>query len=203
VLDPLDGSSLIGVNLTVGTIAGVYRGNVLAPGEKMCGAIYILYGPLTTLTYTVMNGVHEFVLSENGDFILHKENINISDSKIYAPGALRKDYMPNHRRFIEKLEEEGYKIRFSGSFVADVNHILHKGGIFAYPGHKGKEKGKLRLLFEANPMGVIVTQAGGAISDGYRDILKIKPEEVSQRTPIYIGGRKEIDIIERLNSKGK
>ena len=89
VIDPLDGSSLIGVNLTVGTIIGIYRGNVLAPGKTMVGAMYVLYGPLTTLTYTVKKGVHEFVQDANGDFVLQEEYIKIPDGKIFAPGALR------------------------------------------------------------------------------------------------------------------
>jgi len=197
-LDPLDGSSLIDVNLAVGTIVGIYRGNVLSPGKQMVGAMYVLYGPLTVLTYTVKKGVHEFVLNENGEFVMLEENIKIPDGKIYAPGALRKDYLPFHKKFIEKLESDGYKLRFSGSFVADVHQIMHKGGIFTYPGFVGKESGKLRLLFEANPMGFIVTQAGGATSDGKKDILSVQPNAVSQRTPIYIGGKKEIDLIQKL-----
>ncbi len=201
VLDPLDGSSLIGVNLAVGTIVGIYRGNVLAPGREMVSAMYVLYGPLTTLTYTVKKGVHEFVLDDDGQFVLQEENIRISDGKIYAPGALRKNYLEGHLKWIEALEAEGYKIRFSGSFVADVHQILHKGGVFTYPGFVGKEQGKLRLLFEANPMGFIVTEAGGATSNGKVDLLSIQPNAVSQRVPIYIGGKKEIEMIEKLNSE--
>jgi fructose-1,6-bisphosphatase I len=198
-MDPLDGSSLIGVNLAVGTIIGIYKGNVLAPGKTMVGAMYVLYGPLTTLTYTVKKGVHEFVMDSAGDFILQEENIRIPDGKIFAPGALRKEYLPGHMKWIESLESDGYKIRFSGSFVADVHQILHKGGVFTYPGYKGKEKGKLRLLFEANPMGFILTEAGGAASHGSGDILAVQPESVSQRIPIYIGGKKEIQLIESIN----
>ena len=197
-LDPLDGSSLIDVNLAVGTIVGIYRGNVLSPGKQMIGAMYVLYGPLTVLTYTVKKGVHEFVLNDDNEFVMREENIRIPDGKIYAPGALRKDYLPFHKKFIEKLESEGYKLRFSGSFVADVHQIMHKGGVFTYPGFVGKENGKLRLLFEANPMGFIVTHAGGATSDGKKDILSVQPNAVSQRTPIYIGGKKEIDLIQKL-----
>lgn len=198
-MDPLDGSSLIGVNLAVGTIIGIYNGNVLAPGRTMVGAMYVLYGPLTTLTYTVKKGVHEFVMDSAGDFILQEENIRIPDGKIFAPGALRKEYLPAHMKWIESLESDGYKIRFSGSFVADVHQILHKGGVFTYPGYKGKEKGKLRLLFEANPMGFILSEAGGAASHGAGDILAVQPESVSQRIPIYIGGKKEIQLIESIN----
>jgi fructose-1,6-bisphosphatase I len=202
-MDPLDGSSLIGVNLAVGTIVGIYRGTVLAPGREMVGAMYVLYGPLTTLTYTVKRGVHEFALDETGHFILQQSDIRIPEGKIYAPGAARRDYLPAHRRWIEALEADGYKVRFSGSFVADVHQILHKGGVFTYPGYKGKEKGKLRLLFEANPMGFIVREAGGATSHGSGDILDVVPGSVSQRIPIYMGGRKEIELIERLNEEAR
>jgi fructose-1,6-bisphosphatase I len=200
-IDPLDGSSLIGVNLAVGTIVGIYRGNVLSPGEGMLGAMYVLYGPLTTLTYCLREGVHDFTMDDNGDFVLQEENIVIPEGKIYAPGALRRDYLPAHRDFIEKLETEGYKLRYSGSFVADVHQILHKGGVFTYPAYAGREMGKLRLLFEAAPMGFIVSQAGGAASDGLQDLLSIKPEAVSQRVPVYIGGKREITLIEGMNKE--
>lgn len=199
VIDPLDGSSLIDVNLAVGTIIGIYPGHVLDQGKNMIAAMYILYGPLTTLTLTIGNGngVHDFVMDEKGEFNLTEENIKIPDGKIYAPGALRRDYIPEHTKFIENLEKDGYKLRYSGSFVADVHQILHKGGVFTYPGFKGKDKGKLRLLFEANPMGKIVTEAGGAISNGRIDILSIRPHAVDEITPMYIGGKKEIGMIEK------
>jgi len=200
-IDPLDGSSLIDVNLAVGTIVGIYRGGVLSPGREMLGAMYALYGPLTTLTYCLREGVHEFTLDDNGDFVLQEENIVIPEGKIYAPGALRRDWLPAHSGFIEKLEAEGYKLRYSGSFVADVHQILHKGGVFTYPAFAGREQGKLRLLFEAAPMGFIVSQAGGAVSDGRRDLLTIKPEAVSQRVPIYIGGKREITLIESMHKE--
>jgi fructose-1,6-bisphosphatase I len=195
-VDPLDGSSLIGVNLAVGTIVGIYRGGVLSPGSEMVGAMYVLYGPLTTLNYCLGDGVHEFVLNEHGEFILQEKDIMIGGSKIYAPGALRRDYLPAHREYIETLEEEGYKLRYSGSFVADVHQILHKGGVFTYPAYQGREQGKLRLLFEVNPMGYIVTQAGGAASNGVQNVLTLRPHSVSQRVPVYIGGKKEIELVE-------
>lgn len=201
VIDPLDGSSLIDVNLAVGTIIGIYPGTVLDMGINMIAAMYILFGPLTTLTFTTGNGVHDFVMDEKGEFHLTAEDIKIPDGKIYAPGALRKDYLPAHSKFISSLENDGYKLRFSGSFVADMHQILHKGGVFTYPGIKGKEKGKLRLLFEANPMGKIVSEAGGAISNGKTDILSIKPDVIDYITPLYAGGKKEIVLIEKYMSE--
>jgi len=197
VIDPLDGSSLIDVNFCTGSIIGIYPGNVLEKGAKMVAAMYFLYGPLTSLTLTTGKGVHEFVLDENGDFFLKHRDIKIPEGKIYAPGAKRKEYHKSHAQWIEHLEHEGYKLRFSGCFVADVHQILHKGGVFAYPAFKGKEKGKLRLLYEANPMGMIICEAGGAISNGTGNILEIMPESIDELTPIYIGGKKEIGVIEK------
>jgi|WetSurMetagenome_2_1015567.scaffolds.fasta_scaffold88452_2 fructose-1,6-bisphosphatase I len=198
VIDPLDGSSLIDVNLCVGSIIGIYPGHVLEKGVTLVAALYILYGPLTTLTFTTGDGVHEFVMNDAGEYVLRHKDLRIPDGKIYAPGALRKDYFPAHARWIQALEDAGYKLRFSGCFVADVHQILHKGGVFTYPGFKGRENGKLRLLYEANPMGMIISEAGGAISNGRDDILTIKPEANGQVTPIYLGGRKEIALIETL-----
>jgi len=202
VIDPLDGSSLIDVNLCIGTIIGICPGHVLDRGSDLIAALYILYGPLTTLTFTTGTGVHEFVLDENSEFVLRHDNIRIPEGKIYAPGALRKDYLPAHRRWIEHLEQNGYKLRFSGCFVADVHQILRKGGVFAYPGIRGKEQGKLRLLYEANPMGKLVHEAGGAVSNGKADLLRIQPEKIDQVTPVYIGGKSEIALIEKFMHEG-
>ena len=198
VIDPLDGSSLIDVNLCTGSIIGIYPGRVLEKGATMVAALYILYGPLTVLTLTTGKGVHEFVMQDSGEFVLKDKDMRIPEGKIYAPGALRRDYLPAHAQWIEHLEQAGYKLRFSGCFVADVHQILHKGGVFTYPGFKGKEKGKLRLLYEANPMGKIIYEAGGAISNGKTDILEIRPETIDQITPIYVGGKKEIRLIEKF-----
>ena len=194
-IDPLDGSSLLSVNLTVGTIIGIQRGGVLKPGNEMIGAMYVIYGPLTVLVYTLGDGVHEFVLNADGEFVLRKENLTIGSEKRLGQGAARNTYLPFHEEFISTLEADGYKIRFSGSFVADVHQILHKGGVFTYPGYQGSERGKLRLLFECAPMGYIMTQAGGAVSDGYVDLLTIQPESISERAPVYIGGKREIELI--------
>ncbi|MDD1696166.1 MAG: fructose-1,6-bisphosphatase [Methanoregula sp.] len=202
VIDPLDGSSLIDVNFCTGSIIGIYPGNVLEKGAKMVAALYFLYGPLTSLTLTTGKGVHEFVLDESGDFFLKHRDMKIPEGKIYAPGAKRKDYLPAHAQWIEHLEHEGYKLRFSGCFVADVHQILHKGGVFAYPAFSGKEKGKLRLLYEANPLGMIICEAGGAVSNGSANILEIMPGSIDELTPVYIGGKKEIRLIEKFMTEG-
>jgi fructose-1,6-bisphosphatase I len=142
------------------------------------------------------------VLDDTGEFVLRHRDLRIPQGKIYAPGALRKDYLPAHARWIEHLEQSGYKLRFSGCFVADAHQILHKGGVFTYPGIKGKEKGKLRLLYEANPMGRLISEAGGAVSNGNGNILDIQPDAINQLTPVYIGGKNEIALIEKFMREG-
>lgn len=201
-LDPLDGSSLIDVNLSIGTIVGIFEeGGVLEKGEKLDAAFYVVYGPLTTLVYTVKKGVHEFVLTPKNEFVLRKENMTIPEGKIYAPGGLAKEYLPAHAAYVKALEERGYKLRYSGGMVPDINQILHKGGIFMYPQVKGNENGKLRLLFECNPLSFIITQAGGACSDGKQSILTKKPESIADRTPIYVGSKGAVHLAEEYLSK--
>ena len=116
------------------------------------------------------------------------------------PGVLRKDYLPKHKEFVEKLETESYKLRFSGSCVADVHQIMHKGGIFMYPALKTHPNGKLRLLFEANPLAMIIEEAGGASSTGKERIRNIKPESLSQKVPLYIGSKEAIELLEQIFS---
>jgi fructose-1,6-bisphosphatase I len=201
VMDPLDGSSLLDVNFAVGTIIGIFRNpDPFLAGKDMVAAMYILYGPLTTLTYTVGMGVHEFVLGKDETYQSNHLDISIPRGKIYSPGGLRKDWNLNHIKYIEKLEEEGYKLRFSGCFCADVHQILFKGGVFTYPALKDRPNGKLRLLIEGMPMGFIVQNAGGRISNGNKDLLDIKPDRVDIRTPIYVGGKGEIELIEKINA---
>lgn len=196
--DPLDGSSLADVNLAVGSIIGIHDGELLEgkPGrESMAAAMYVLYGPLTTLVYTTGNGVHEFVLNREGDFILAKENIMVGDGRMYSTGGLRKDWLPGHLEFITALEDDGYKLRYSGAFVPDASLILNQGGLFTYPALKDAPNGKLRLLFELQPMAYAFEQAGGKAMDGKRDILDIVPENLDQRSPIYLGNESTIEMV--------
>lgn len=198
-LDPLDGSSLIDVNLAIGTIVGLFdEGNLLEKGDKMDAALYILYGPLTSLVYTAKKGVHEFFLDNKDEFVLTRENIKIPEGKLYSPGGKRKEWPGYHKKYIEKLEEDGYKLRYSGAFVADFHQVLIKGGVFTYPALVGKPEGKLRLLFEANPMCMIVREAGGAATTGEKRIETIKPEGITDRVPVYIGSRSAIELIENM-----
>ena len=194
--DPLDGSSLVDVNLAVGTIVSIYKGsNLLQPGRNQVAAMYILYGPRVSLVYSVGNGVHEFTMNQLMEFTLTRENVTMKPSgDIYSPGGLRKKYLPGDAEFVSYLEAKGSKLRYSGGFVPDINQVLMKGkGIFMYPALDGSPKGKLRLLFELNPMAFLIEQAGGAASNGKIPILDLMPESLDHRAPIYIGCQEEVN----------
>ncbi|NOZ83510.1 MAG: fructose-1,6-bisphosphatase [Epsilonproteobacteria bacterium] len=195
--DPLDGSSLIDANLSIGTIISVMPGKqILQPGKNQVAALYFLYGPRAALIYTVGNGTHLFVLNDAYEYILQEEYITLNGfGNTYAPGGLKQKWTSKHAMFIHYLEDNGYKLRYSGAFAADVNHLIaKKGGVFTYPALKDEESGKLRLLFELFPMAFIMEQAGGAASNGTMRILDIEPSDFSQRSPIYIGSKKEVRI---------
>ena len=193
--DPLDGSSLVDVNLAVGTIVSIFAGcDLLQPGRNQVAAMYILYGPRVSLVYTVGDGVHEFTMNNLMEFTLTRENIRMeAEGNIYAPGGLRNKYYPGDEKFIRHLEEKGCKLRYSGGFVPDINQVLMKGkGLFMYPALNGSPNGKLRILFELNPMAFIIEHAGGAASNGLIPILDILPESLDQRAPIYIGCTQDV-----------
>ena len=197
-LDPLDGSSNIETNNSVGIIVGIYEKDLPTQGKHQVAAMYILYGPVTTLVYTARNGVHEFLRTKEG-FILKEENIKLPEPGIlYGIGGLRKEWRPEFKEYIEKLEAKGSKLRYGGAFVGDFNQVLHYGGIFSYPALITKPQGKLRLLVEAFPMSLIMEQAGGASSNGEKSILEIEPEDLNQRTPVYVGNKMFIKEIEKL-----
>ncbi len=194
-LDPLDGSSNIESNNLVGTIVGIYKKDLPTQGKHLMAAMYVLYGAVTTLVYTARNGVHEFLHTKKG-FVLKEENMTLPEpGKLYGIGGLRKDWLPPFRKYIEELEQAGYKLRYGGSFVGDFNQILHYGGIFAYPALTTEPNGKLRLLVESNTMSFIAEQAGGASTNGTSSILEVEPENITQRVPTYIGNK---DLIEKL-----
>ena len=199
--DPLDGSSLVDVNLAIGTIISVHEGDdLLRPGKEQVAALYIQYGPRVTLVYSAGKGVHEFGMNHLGEFILRNENIKMAPkAKIYSPGGLRKDYTEAHERFVRSLEEGGVKLRYSGGLVPDINQILIKGnGIFMYPALKNAPEGKLRLLFELKPMAYLVEQAGGKASTGKEPLLEVMPQKLDQRAPIYIGCRENVEKAEKF-----
>ncbi len=198
--DPLDGSSLVDVNLAVGTIVSIYKGsNLLQPGRNQVAAMYILYGPRTTLVYSTGNGVHEFGMNSLMEYTINYENIRMAGpAKIYSPGGLRSKYTAGTEKFARALEESGTKLRYSGGFVPDINQILIKrGGVFMYPHLTDAPSGKLRLLFELNPMAYLIEQAGGAASDGRRKILDIEPDSVELLSPVFIGTPEAVALAEQ------
>jgi fructose-1,6-bisphosphatase I len=201
--DPLDGSSLVDTNLAIGTIIGIHKESVLDVGRKtMVAALYITYGPLITMIYSAGKGAHEFVLDREGEYVLSQENIMLKEKgSIFSPGGLRRDWTLEHLKFVEQLEKDGYKLRYSGGFVPDINQILiKKGGVFTYPALKKSPQGKLRLLFELQPMAFIMEQAGGLAIDGNQDILSIKVENVNQLSPVYIGSVTEVQMAKKFLS---
>ena len=201
--DPLDGSSLVDTNLSIGTIIGIHKDSVLDSGRNsMVAALYITYGPLVTMIYSAGKGAHEFVLNREGEYVLSQEDIKLNQKgSIFSPGGLRRDWNPAHLKFVEQLENNGYKLRYSGGFVPDINQILiKKGGVFTYPALKKAPEGKLRLLFELQPMAFIMEQAGGLATNGYQDILSIKVESINQLSPIYIGSTAEVQMAKQMLS---
>ena len=202
--DPLDGSSLVDVNLAVGTIVSIFEGcDLLQPGRKQVAAMYILYGPRTTLVYSVGKGVHEFGMNMLSEYTLINENITLKpQGNLYSPGGQRNLYTPGVEAFVSQLEDRGVKLRYSGGFVPDINQILLKGqGIFFYPYLKDLPKGKLRVLFEVSPMAFLIEQAGGAASDGWRPVLDLQPHEIHERTPVFIGCKEDVALAEELIRK--
>jgi fructose-1,6-bisphosphatase I len=199
--DPLDGSSLVDVNLAVGTIVGIYKGaDVLSPGRELVAALYVLYGPRCTLVYTTGNGTHEFAMNALMEYTLVQEDIKVADTgNLYAPGGTRNKYTPAVEAFVSHLEDRGSKLRYSGGFVPDINQMLIKGhGVFLYPHLKDLPRGKLRLLYELNPMAFLVEQAGGAASNGRQRILDIIPEGIDHQEPVFIGSKADVAKVEEL-----
>ncbi len=209
-LDPLDGSSNIDVNVSVGTIWSIHKrvkktGNpttqeALQKGRAQVCAGYILYGSSVMLVYTTGQGVHGFTLDpEIGEFLLSQENMKIPEEGYYSINEGYADkWNSGVASFVAKMKREGRKARYIGSLVADVHRNLLKGGVFAYPADKESTEGKLRLMFEANPMAMIFEQAGGAGSNGKMNILDIKPTGIHQRTPLFLGNKRDIKLVEKL-----
>lgn len=199
--DPLDGSSLVDVNLAVGTIVSIFRGgDLLQSGRNQTAAMYILYGPRTTLVYSTGRGVHEFGMNSLMEYTLNNENVRMDagPAKVYSPGGSRSQYSAGTEKFTQYLESNGAKLRYSGGFVPDFNQVLLKrSGLFMYPHLKNAPAGKLRLLYELNPMAYLMEQAGGAASDGRRQILDIVPDSIEACAPLFIGSREAVEMAEK------
>jgi fructose-1,6-bisphosphatase I len=210
LFDPLDGSSNLDCNVAVGTIFAIYgrrpggspMADVLQPGSRMLAAGYVLYSSSTVLAYTTGAGVHMFTLDpEIGAYLLSNEHVVLptTGSRILSCNEANAESFPEGiRRYLAwtKTRQAGpYVSRYIGSLVADFHRTLVKGGVFLYPPTEKQPKGKLRLLYECNPMAFLAEQAGGAASDGTGRILDRIPTDLHERTPLYLGGRSEVDTV--------
>lgn len=211
LMDPLDGSSNIDVNVSVGTIFSIYRRispvgtpvvlqDFLQPGNRQVAAGYVIYGTSTMLVYTTGHGVNGFTLNPAiGTFYLSHPNIRIPENgQIYSVNEGNYIHFPqgvkNYIKYCqEETENRPYTSRYIGSLVSDIHRNMIKGGIYLYPQTSASPNGKLRLLYECNPMAFVVEQAGGKASDGHLRILDLMPTELHQRTPFYCGSKNMVD----------
>jgi fructose-1,6-bisphosphatase I len=208
--DPIDGSSNIDINNTLGSIFAIRQQDGIDPdgsaqdllqsGRTQIGAGYILYGPSTMLVYSIGRGVHAFTLDPSlGEFILSNEDIrtpehgpvySVNEGNFWEWDESYRDYI----RYVHR--HEGYTARYGGAMVGDFHRILLQGGVFLYPGTTRKPEGKLRLLYEAAPLAFLIEQAGGRASTGTQDILDVIPNKIHARTPLIIGSRDDVDLVE-------
>ena len=213
LFDPLDGSSNINANVNIGTIfsimerpphtesTGDVKATVLQPGLKQVAAGYVLYGSSTVLAYTSGNGVHMFTLDPSiGAFVLTQENVQMPTAgKTYSVnGANRRKFPAGIQKYLDWVESDdagGYSSRYIGSLVADFHRTLMRGGVFLYPQTKKSPDGKLRLLYEANPLAFLAEQAGGLATDGTQRILEKHPKAMHERTPLIIGSKEEVEKV--------
>ena len=218
LMDPLDGSSNIDVNVSVGTIFSIYRrvsepgspvtmDDFLQPGVNQVAAGYVVYGSSTMLVYTTGNGVHGFTYDPTlGSFCLSHENIRIPEQgKIYSINEGNYIKFPEGvKKYLKFCQEKDdathrpYTSRYIGSLVSDFHRNMLKGGIYIYPSGTSSPNGKLRLLYECNPLAFLAEQAGGKATDGFRRIMEIKPTELHQRTPYFVGSSKMVDKADEL-----
>jgi fructose-1,6-bisphosphatase I len=219
LFDPLDGSSNIDVNVSIGTIFSVLRCPegvtepddlaFLQPGTKQVAAGFAVYGPSTQLVLTLGHGVAVFTLDrEQGSFVLTQENVRIPEetAEFAINMSNQRHWEPPVKRYIDELmagktgpREKDFNMRWIASMVADLFRILTRGGVFMYPVDSKRPAGRLRLMYEANPMAMIVEQAGGAATNGRQRILDIQPEELHQRVGLVIGSKAEVERLTRYH----
>jgi fructose-1,6-bisphosphatase I len=216
LIDPIDGSSNTEVNVSIGTIFSIYtrlsengpgtEADCLQKGTAQVAAGYVIYGSCTMLVYSTGNGVNGFTLDPSiGEFCLSHPNMRIPEGKFYSinEGNFQR-FEEGIQKFITYCQEEKsgsaspYISRHIGSMVADFHRNLIKGGVFIYPASKEYLKGKLRLMYECNPMAFLIEQAGGKASDGYNRILEINPYNIHQRTPLIIGSVEMVEEVEHF-----
>jgi len=212
LFDPLDGSSNLDVCGGVGTIFSILaydpqraQDSLLQPGLRQVAAGYVLYGSSTVFVLTLGEGVDLFVLDPGvGAFMLVERGLRIPPGeKTYSVNeGNRRSFPEGFRRYLDWAQSNGYSSRYAGAMVADVHRILLKGGVFLYPPTEKAPQGKLRLMYEANPMAMIIEQAGGkAMANARQRVLEIEPGAIHERTPVILGAREQVDrVIELLNA---
>lgn len=222
-LDPLDGSSNINVNVSIGSIFSIYmrknpetdqlsEADALQPGVQQVAAGYVLYGSSTLMAYTTGLGVSVFTLDPSiGEFILSDDDVKIPDhGTIYSVNeGSYNSWDEGLKKYVKYCQVEDpetsrpYKARYIGSMVADVHRTLITGGIFIYPNSSQYPYGKLRLMYECNPLSFLIEQAGGMAIDGEGRILEIEPEAIHQRTPIFIGSKQNVLKVKEFSERYK
>ncbi|AXX84843.1 class 1 fructose-bisphosphatase [Aliarcobacter skirrowii] len=196
--DPLDGSSLVDVNLSVGSIYGIYKNEFNA--KNIVASVYVVFGPRVEMVVTT-NDVKMYRLL-NGEFKFI-QNIKLNEKgKLNAPGSTQNCWAPFHKQLIDDIFNDGYRLRYSGGMVPDLHQILLKGGgLFSYPGTSDKPKGKLRQLFEVFPFALVYEKAGGAAVDGYKRVLEIETSHIHDTTPCFFGSQNEIKRVLEVYGK--
>jgi fructose-1,6-bisphosphatase I len=193
--DPLDGSSLADVNLSVGSIFGIYEDDY--SGKNLKASVYVVYGPRVEMVIAREDlGVKWYRLNQNEEFEFVKELKLQNSGKLNAPGGTQKDWFPFHKKLIDSIFMDGYRLRYSGGMVPDLHQILIKGGgIFSYPATTSSPKGKLRMTFEVFPFALIYELAGGEAIDGKNRLLDLTPSHVHDTTPCFFGSKSEIERV--------
>jgi len=215
LMDPIDGSSNIDTNLTVGSIFSIRQQqgdqidgeakDLLQDGHQQIGAGYILYGASTMLVYSLGNGVHAFTLDPSlGEFILAEENVKIPESgSVYSLNEGNfwqwEESIRNYVRYVHR--QEGYSARYGGALVGDFHRVLQQGGVFLYPGTVKKPEGKLRLLYETVPLAYLVEQAGGKASTGTQRLMDVVPNKLHARAPLVIGSPRNVELVESFHQQ--
>lgn len=191
--DPLDGSSLVDVNLSVGSIFGIYMNSF--DSANMIGACYVVYGPRVEMVFAQDNDAHMYLL-QNGEFERVKELRLNEKGNLNAPGGTQQNWQPFHKQMVDELFNQGYRLRYSGGMVPDLHQLLLKqGGLFSYPATKDRPDGKLRKLFEVFPFAYIFEAAGGQAIDGQNRLLDLGCSDIHETTPCFLGSNYEVELV--------
>jgi fructose-1,6-bisphosphatase I len=192
--DPLDGSSLIDVNLSVGSIYGIYKNDFT--GANIVASIYVVFGPRVEMVICDGISVKLYRMKNNDDFYYVKDVKMNQSGKLNSPGSTQQCWYPHHKEMINKMFEENYELTYSGGMVPDLHHILVRGGgLFSYPGASDKPEGKLRQLFEVFPFAHIFETAGGGATDGQERVLTIPTKHIHDTSPCFFGSNDEINRV--------